>query len=76
MLLTAEVKVSDEDLAARLAEMRTWLDSKRFEPSTFAFFHDRAALLVRVSFKAGDEAQAFALKFGGTLLTRPLPESE
>jgi hypothetical protein len=62
-----EVKVSDEDLAARLADMRAWLDGKRFEPSTFTYFNDHAALLVRVSFKVDDEAQAFALKFGGTL---------
>lgn len=72
---TAEVKVSDEDLAARLAEMRAWLDSKRFEPSTFIYFHDRATLLVRVSFKIADEAQAFALKFGGSLLPRSLAAS-
>ena len=71
----AEVAVSGEDLAARLAEMRTWLDNKRFEPSAFSFFQDRAVLLVRVSFKAGDEAQAFALKFGGRLLSRSLPEA-
>jgi hypothetical protein len=71
---TAEVTVSGGDLAARLGEMRTWLDDKRFEPSTFTFFQDRAVLLVRVSFKVGDEAHAFALKFGGRVLSRSLPE--
>jgi hypothetical protein len=64
---TVELKVSDEDLAAQLADMRAWLDGKRFEPSTFTYFRDHAALLVRVSFKLEHEAQAFALQFHGTL---------
>jgi hypothetical protein len=64
---TVEVRIGEGDLAARLAEMRAWLDGERFEPSTFTYFHDHSTLLVRVSFKVGDEAQAFALKFGGIL---------
>jgi hypothetical protein len=67
---TAEVRITGEDFAERLAEMRAWLDDKRFEPSSFIYFHDYAALLARVSFKTADEAQGFAAKFRGTVLSR------
>lgn len=73
-MLTAEIRVSDKDLASRLAEMRAWLDEKRFEPSTFRYLQREAELLIRVSFKVGDEARAFALKFGGFLHSPPASE--
>lgn len=66
-MLTAELKIDDDQLAARLAEIRVWLDGKGFEPSTFTYFHDDAGLLVRISFKVNDEAQAFASAFGGSV---------
>jgi hypothetical protein len=63
---TVEIRVSEADLAARLADMRAWLDGNRFEPSSFTYSHDHAALLIRVTFKIGGEAEAFARQFAGT----------
>jgi hypothetical protein len=64
---TAEVRLNNNALASSLAEMRSWLDGKRYEPSSFDCFQASTSLVVRVSFKVAEEAQAFALKFGGTL---------
>jgi hypothetical protein len=64
---TAEIRITGGNLAERLGEMRAWLDAKRFEPSSFTYFRDGGALVVRVAFKVDSEAHAFALKFGESL---------
>ena len=64
----AEVRIaSDDDFGAVLAEMRLWLDGHRFEPSTFTYFDLNPGMNIEVSFKIGDEAEAFARRFGGSL---------
>lgn len=66
----AEIQILDEeDLVERLTDMRVWLDRHRFEPSTFTYFHLTRGMKVWVTFQADDEAEAFASKFGGFLLT-------
>jgi hypothetical protein len=65
---TAEVRIAaDDDFGARLKDMRLWLDEHRFEPSTFTYFYLNPGMNIQVSFKIGDEAQAFAQQFGGSL---------
>lgn len=69
---TMEVSLLDEnDLAGQLADMRTWLDEHRYEPSTFTYFFLDPGMKIRVSFKIDGEAEAFAQKFGGSLLDIP-----
>ena len=64
-----EVHILDsKELAARLMDMRVWLDDNRYEPSTFTYFFLHAGMKIQVSFKIDDEAEAFAQKFGGSLL--------
>jgi len=65
---TAEVRIAaDDDFGARLTDMRLWLDEHRFEPSTFTYFDLNPGMNIEVSFKIGDEAEAFAQRFGGSL---------
>jgi hypothetical protein len=69
---TAEVWVAtDDDFGSQLKYMRLWLDEHRFEPSTFAYFFLNTGMSVQVSFKIGDEAEAFAQRFGGSLKLGP-----
>jgi hypothetical protein len=63
---TTEVLIPDaNDLFQRLTDMRVWLDDHRYEPSTFKYFYLDPGMMIRVSFKIDDEAEAFAQKFGG-----------
>ena len=69
---TTEVSLLDEDnLGGQLADMRTWLDEHRYEPSTFTYFFLDPGMKIRVTFKIEGEAEAFAQKFGGSLLDIP-----
>ena len=64
-----EVRILDgNDLVERLTDMRVWLDEHRYEPSTFTYFFLHPGMKIRVSFKVDGEAEAFAQKFGGSLL--------
>jgi hypothetical protein len=51
-----------------MTRMRTWLDSRRFEPAVFRYEHAREAVVIRVDFTVEEEAAAFAREFGGKLL--------
>jgi hypothetical protein len=67
-----EVHIPDSsELAARLTDMRVWLDEHRYEPSTFTYFFLDPGIKIRVLFKIDDEAEAFVQKFGGSLLDTP-----
>jgi hypothetical protein len=69
---TAEVRLAgDDDFGAQLTDMRVWLDQHRLEPSTFTYFYLNPGIDIRVSFKSGAEAGAFAQRFGGSLRARP-----
>ena len=48
--------------------MRTWLDSRRFEPAGFRYDHVDGAVVIRVDFSVETEANAFAREFSGRLL--------
>jgi hypothetical protein len=65
---------ADDDFGAVLTDMRLWLDSRRFEPSTFTYFDRNRAMSVQVSFKVGEEAKAFARRFGGSLANADVPK--
>jgi len=64
----AEVRIAaDDDFGAILKDMRLWLDGRRFEPSTFTYHDLNPGMIIHVSFKVGNEARAFAGRFGGFL---------
>jgi hypothetical protein len=62
----AEVRIAAaDDFGALLRDMRLWLDEHRFEPSTFTYLDLNPGMNIQVSFRIGDEAEAFAQRFGG-----------
>ena len=62
---TVEVNLTSDQLSDAMAEMRLWLDERRFEPSVFSCRDVGACVLVRVDFKVAGEAAAFADRFSG-----------
>ncbi len=70
---TAEVRVAGSDLFQQLTEMRVWLDGRCCEPSSVTYFYLGPGLKIRIVFETGDDARAFAQKFGGALLADACP---
>jgi hypothetical protein len=64
---TVEMKLPPSELSGTMAEMRIWLDQRRFEPSVFSSRGNGADVLVRVGFKVSEEAKAFADRFAGRI---------
>jgi hypothetical protein len=67
---TVEMKLQPNELSGTMAEMRIWLDRHRFEPAVFSSRGNGADVLVRVGFKASEEAEAFADRFAGRIGAR------
>ena len=65
---TTEIRIPEGDFADEMTRMRTWLDSRRFEPAVFRYDHVDGAVVIRVDFTVEEEAAAFAREFGGKLL--------
>jgi hypothetical protein len=62
---TTEVRITDEDdFGGLLKNMRLWLDTHRFEPSSFTYYYLNPGMTIRVLFDVDDEAEAFAHEFG------------
>jgi hypothetical protein len=51
-----------------MRKMREWLDHMQFDPSSFAFREIAGRFVVRIRFKAAEEAAAFAKHFAGRVL--------
>lgn len=64
-----EVQVPAREVMERMNEMRMWFDDHRFEPSEFTYEGVGDQVEMRVSFKVDDEAEAFAQRFSGSLLS-------
>jgi len=64
---TVEMRLQPQKLSETMAEMRMWLDERRFEPSSFTCHDCGAGVLVRVDFKVAEEADAFAGCFGNSV---------
>ena len=62
---TVEMSLQARDLSAAMAEMRIWLDERRFEPASFSCREDSAGVVIRVDFAVTTEAEAFAGRFRG-----------
>lgn len=60
-----EICVPDHDLAEKMAEMRTWLDDRRYEPLIFRYRQAHDGLVILVGFDVATDADAFAKRFGG-----------
>ena len=63
-----EVRRAGEDLAAPMAEMRTWLDNERIQPAIFRLSLIPRGTIFRLEVKAVTEAEAFARAFAGRVV--------
>jgi hypothetical protein len=69
MLHIVEIKRSRKDLTRVMAEIREWLDARRFEPDAFRCCTDQVDVAFRVEFKVKSEATACAETFSGRLVS-------
>ncbi len=67
-MYSTEIRFVAGQFVDRMNEMRTWLDSRRVEPSVFRYDHVAGGVVIRVEFAAEAEATAFAAEFGGSLV--------
>ncbi len=64
-----EIRIPDDaDPIARMADMREWLDHRRFEPANFRYSAGSPGFILRVAFAAEAQALAFAAEFGGGVI--------
>ena len=60
-----EVRILDDNnLVKQLTDIRVWLDTHSYKPSTFSYCQLHQGMKIRVLFKVDGEAEAFAQKFG------------
>ncbi len=71
---SVEMNLRRSELSAAMAEMRMWLDERRFEPSVFSCRDANSGFVVRVEFKVTCEAKAFADRFSGRMHIPPLEQ--
>jgi hypothetical protein len=67
-MFSTEIRFVAGQFLDRMNEMRTWLDSRRFEPTIFRYDHIDDGVVILVEFSVEDEAAAFASQFGGTMV--------
>jgi hypothetical protein len=66
---TVELSLQPEQLSAVMANMRMWLDERRFEPAAFICRDTGGGIVVSVDFSVTAEARAFADRFSGVVAT-------
>ena len=64
-MYSTEIRFVAGQFVQRMNEMRTWLDSRHFEPSVFRYDHVADGVVIHVEFAAEAEAVEFAGAFGG-----------
>jgi hypothetical protein len=62
------MEISDADFGECLKDIRIWLDTNRFAPSSFTYFFLSPGMRLRVVFDIDGQATAFAARFGGILV--------
>jgi hypothetical protein len=67
-LHTVEIRLGDDDVAAAMSQMRTWLDHHRFEPDSFRQLTNGLETRFRLEFKIECEAGAVAAAVHGRVL--------
>ena len=67
-MYSTEIRFVAGQFIERMNEMRTWLDSRHFEPAVFRYDHVGDGVVIHIEFSFEDQASAFATEFGGTLV--------
>src|SRR5437588_11656063 len=57
-----------DDLAEPMADIRTWLDHQRMQPSVFRLSLISGATIFRLEFKDASDAETFAEAFDGQVI--------
>ena len=63
-----EVRHNGDGLAEPMADIRTWLDHQRIQPSVFQLSLIPRATIFHLEFKAASDAEAFAQGFDGQVI--------
>jgi hypothetical protein len=67
-MMVVEIHISDAaTLSEAMAEMRQWLDHRRFQPAVFHYTFKESCLLLRIEFGTAAEAREFAQAFHGAV---------
>ena len=66
---TVEVRLGRAEAPPVMQEMRLWLDAQKIAPSQFTSTEADGYLVVRTEFQADAEAEAFADRFAGRMLS-------
>jgi uncharacterized protein with GYD domain len=65
---TVEIRLTPADVAARLDEVRRWLDARGIKPAKFTSTGSSDEAVVLVEFDSSSDAEEFALEFSGTVV--------
>ena len=65
---TVEIRLTPADVAARLDEVRRWLDARAIRPAKFTSTGSSNETVVLVEFSSSSDAEAFAREFSGTIV--------
>jgi hypothetical protein len=68
-----EFRHEGDGLAEPMAQIRTWLDHQRIQPSVFRLSLAIDGTTFRLEFKAASDAEAFAHAFGGQFIADERP---
>jgi hypothetical protein len=68
MLHVVEIRFAAENFCDMIARLRAWLDDENLQQGTFRYWLTEPDSVLRVDFKAEEQAQAFAQAFGGVVL--------
>ena len=68
MLHVVEFRFAAENFHDMIARLRVWLDHENLQQGTFRYSLTEPDSVLRVDFKAEEQAQAFAQAFGGVVL--------
>ena len=60
---TVKITLHSEDFAGAMAEMRTWLDQRMFEPARFTYEQDKEIVVISVDFENDRDGEAFQRRF-------------
>ena len=67
-MATVEIRLQPADVAARLDEIRRWLDARGIKPARFTSTGSSNETVVLVEFNTSSDAEEFAREFAGTLV--------
>ena len=70
-----EVRHNGDGLAEPMADIRTWLDHQRIQPSVFRLSLMPEGTMFHLEFKAASDAEVFARAFDGQVIADERPGS-